>query len=654
MNTIAPSRGEEKAGRSISLKANAQSLPGINLKQPAANPFTRAALGLALSAHRAGKLQEAEAQYLRVLKIAPAEFDALAMLGTLLCQRKDLVQGLEYLKRANRLRPQSLNVLLNMGLCLQALGEHRQALATLEKGHRQDPGSLAFLRGRASSHFHLQQYESALTCHERMEKLAPSPGYDLINHGLALYELGRFNEALEKLTAAKPSVSGDHSLFYNLARCLMKLGRHEEAIAGFQNSLSLKPDDTKSLIGGAEAARAMNDSKSALAFIQSLLGREPRNPFALAFKASLLLDLGKRNEAADIFRSLLEQDQQIGEAAYGLSHCKAFTELDSDAHLIIRCQALPDLNAAEGSLVNFGASKCFDDTRHYDEAFRAAVTARNLQPPAQAPPYDFEAIKSIFSRERLQEFSFKGNPSSQPVFVVGMPRSGTSLIEQIIASHSQADGAGELEDFLRLAKANGLLELNPKAARVRVDGWDPVILQNLTDEYLKMLTRGRAEARRIVDKMPHNFLLLGLIAVVFPNAKIVHVQRDALDTCLSIFLNRLAGMHDYANDLASLGEHYNQYLDIMAHWQELLGDRIYSCRYESLVGNPELEIARLLGHLDLPWEDGCLRFFELDRTVTTFSRGQVRQPLYTRSIGRWRNYEKNLSTLRTKLAQRQD
>ncbi len=620
------------------------------MKTPGANPFVRSMLNSAVVAHKAGELDRAEAQYQQVLKSSPQEFDALSLLGTLLSQKQDFSRGLDYLRSAFKLRPQSPNVLLNMGLCLQELARDAEALGAFENGLKLKPDSPEFLRGKALALQRLQKHAEALQCHETMAAKGFCTTQDDINHGICLYELGRYDESLAKLAKAGRVDPKNAALLYNTGRCLLKLGKLDAALAALDASLKLNANEKKALIAKAETAREMSNSALALETIDRVIGLEPANSFARGLKASLLLDLGQKPEAAMIFRDLAKRNEMIGDALQNLAQCKIYRELDDDAQLILDGRSRKTLEPAGLSLIYFGASKCLNDLGRHDEALQAAAEARRLRPRTTQRNYDFGAIAAAFDRNLLHGFPMSGNPSSQPVFVVGMPRSGTSLLEQIIASHPQAHGAGELRDMIRIGTRLGALENDAGRITDAMSLWTPDILTKAAAEYLNALGRTRPDADRIVDKMPHNFMLVGAISILFPNAKIIHSQRNAADTCVSIFMNDLKGNHGYADDLESLGRYYAGYARLMQHWNGALGERIYTSSYEGTIQNPEAEIRKLLNFIGLPWDDKCLRFFETERSVTTHSRAQVREPIYSSSVGRWKKYEKNLGPLLKELA----
>ena len=226
-----------------------------------------------------------------------------------------------------------------------------------------------------------------------------------------------------------------------------------------------------------------------------------------------------------------------------------------------------------------------------------------------------------------------------------MPRSGTTLTEQICASHPAVHGAGEITKLRRLAKSIGFSHDSLAAFRKSVTAINGEQSRALAADYLSYLRRLSPEAPRIVDKLPHNFEMVGFIALLFPKARIIHCRRDAIDTCLSCFMTSFNDKHGYNADLQKLGLYYREYDRLMRHWNAILPGRIYECRYETLIADQEAESRRLIEYLGLPWDDACLRFYEHDRSVNTPSRWQVRQPIYTSSVKRWKNYEGRIQPL---------
>ena len=258
----------------------------------------------------------------------------------------------------------------------------------------------------------------------------------------------------------------------------------------------------------------------------------------------------------------------------------------------------------------------------------------------------------VLTREIFEKFESFGHESDKPIFIVGMPRSGTTLTEQIIASHSQAEGVGELDRMSRMAASfssrNGMQEVLDKMAEV-----GPVQWKNAPQQYLNLINALAPDARHTVDKMPHNFMSLGFIHLCFPKARIIHCRRNPIDNFISAYQNPMALFHGYSFDQVAYGEYYVRYLQLMDHWKSALPASIYESRYENLTANPEAEIRNMLEFLGLPWEDACLKFNERESTVRTFSQLQVRAPINTGSVDRWKRYEKHLGQIMSVLKEAQ-
>ena len=261
-----------------------------------------------------------------------------------------------------------------------------------------------------------------------------------------------------------------------------------------------------------------------------------------------------------------------------------------------------------------------------------------------------DALIENFDRQHFQRTTDWGNPSDVPVFILGMPRSGTSLVEQILASHSRVHGSGEREEMLQLADRLSEHVNDSRPYPACVDALTEDLSRDIAGHFLGVLKRADPHAARITDKMPGNFHHVGLIATLFPNAKIIHCRRDPRDTCLSIFFGDFVGNHPYSYDLTNLGRYYRQYERVMAHWHDVLPGRILDVKYENLVDKQEDWSRRMVKFCGLDWESGCLDFHKNTRNVRTRSNAQVRQPIYRSSIERWRPYEAHLEPLMTALA----
>jgi tetratricopeptide (TPR) repeat protein len=309
---------------------------------------------------------------------------------------------------------------------------------------------------------------------------------------------------------------------------------------------------------------------------------------------------------------------------------------------------LPDLTVGDRSALLLCLGRLHENGGDYDNAFLNFDRSRKIK-TSKFNMGNFvlqvDEASRVLTRDVFEKFRQFGHESEKPIFVVGMPRSGTTMTEQIIAAHSQAQGVGELRRMGQMSgnfanRNGGMRQVLEKMAEVGPEFWKDVPRQ-----YLNLVNALAPDARRTVDKMPHNFLHLGFIHLCFPNARIIHCKRNPLDNFISAFQNSMNAFHSYTFDQVAYGKYYIDYLRLMDHWKTALPGMIYESHYEALTANPEVEVRNMLNFLGLPWEDGCLKFNERESTVKTFSRLQVRNPINTGSVARWRNYEKHLSPI---------
>jgi len=361
------------------------------------------------------------------------------------------------------------------------------------------------------------------------------------------------------------------------------------------------------------------------------------------------------DRAMECFRESLRLDPTMAASSLNMSRARRFGEAD-----------LPEISRIEGLLqeaglseegrinLHFAIGKMFDDCKRYDKAFEHFREANRYK--RRRVHFDGEhyqrwhgRIHDVFSRGFFESHARVGEASERPVFIVGMPRSGTTLVEQILASHPHVHGADELTTIFDIVcSLEGRAAGNAKYPDI-ISAVDDAALRWGARQYLDTLDGIDAQAARITDKMPTNFFHLGLIAVMLPHAKIIHCRRDAMDTCLSNFVQMFAEGHYYSYDLTDIADYYRGYEEVMAHWREVLPIPMYEVQYEELVEDQERISRELVDHIGLEWDDRCLAFHETQRAVRTASNWQVRQPIYKSARKRWKNYEKDLLQLKSDL-----
>ena len=471
----------------------------------------------------------------------------------------------------------------------------------------------------------------------------------------ANYALGVVYDSAGRTDLALPLLRNAVRLRPNSFDALLRLGTVErdqgllaEALAHLEVAATIEPDNTiaHSALGSVYIDR--NDQNAAIKVLLAALALEPENSEINTKLASLYAMSGDAEKAAARFRTAIRHDSRCGEAHYGLAFLQAMTEHGDDIaamEQVLRSEKLAD---SDRVLVGLALGKAYEDLKQYDRSFELTYQANQLQ--LKLTHYSFAEHKQIFDRHKqaLNQDFIKHCENSligddMPVFVLGMPRSGTSLVEQILASHPSVYGAGEVE-YARFL-ADDVRRMTGKPFPEDIGTLAPERLRELGLEYIRRLKESAGQAQRAVDKLPHNFLRVGLFAALMPNAKVVLCDRDPVDNCVSIYQRQFSADHGYASDLTDLGEYYRLYEELMCFWMELFPGRIYRISYELLVSNPDEQIKKLLQYCELPFHENCLSFYAADRLVITPSSMQVRQPMHTRSVGRATHYTEQLHSL---------
>jgi tetratricopeptide (TPR) repeat protein len=474
------------------------------------------------------------------------------------------------------------------------------------------------------------------------------------NHPLALYIIGTLaidfdiELALQYFARAVAAAPLNPYFHFSLAEIYQKLGEQHLAIRHLERACELKPDLLEALCTLARAYVTVDKAEMALPLYEKALKIDGNHPLIRTALGSALASLGRMDEAGVYFKEAIERRLDIAAAYNSLVQTRKFTEEPAELAFILHELANPEFAADDAKLLHFAAGKVLNDLGRHEAAME------HFQKANKAAGYDFDlesyrrwvdSIIDLFTPEMLAAKASYGNPSEVPVFVVGMPRSGTTLTEQICASHPAVYGAGELTKLKRAANALGYTNRSAGTVQGSIASMTADLSKSLADEHLSYLRERAPAALRIIDKMPHNFELVGLIGILFPSARIIHSRRDAIDNCVSCFVLNLGEGHSYSADLRTLGLYYREYDRLMRHWGRVFPGRIFESRYETLVADQEVQSRCLIDHLGLPWDDACLRFFDKDRAINTLSRWQVRQPIYKSSVKRWKNYEGSIQPL---------
>ncbi len=576
------------------------------------------ALTTAIAHHQAGRLHEAEAIYREIVEARPDQADACHLLGLVAHQTGRQEMAVEWIGRAIEQNPFHADFHVHLGNALQALGRLDAAIASYRQALELDPSHALALNNLGNTLRAQGDAAGALRCYQDAIRARPSYAAAYSNLAVAYREQGRWDaalECLEKALTLEPNLAGTH---VNLGSLRRARGELDEAARCYERALALQP-------------------------------RDPETHYNLG---NLLQEQGDFDAAARHYEQALRENPRHAKTHYNLALAHAYRSADQAP--IARLEQLledPAFSRDERAHLHYALAKLCDDASRYDQAFRHYQAANELLRVAfnrEDYQASIDAIVSLFSPELIARLSSLGTPSDLPVLIVGMPRSGTTLVEQILASHPSIAGAGEREDLDRIARDLPSRLGAPYPACLRA--LEQATAHELARTYLDRLRSVSASAARVTDKMPTNYLHLGLLAILLPGARVIHCTRDPLDVCLSCYFQNFTHRLPYTYDLADLGFVYRQYERLMAHWRAVLPATVCEASYEELVRNQQAVSRALVAFCGLEWHDACLMFHRNKRPVQTASSWQVRQPIYTTSLARWKNYEKHLEPLRSALA----
>jgi tetratricopeptide (TPR) repeat protein len=577
---------------------------------------------LAAALAAAGQLDEAEKHYLLALRYRPDYAEAHNNIGALLHKLGRGEGGVVHFERAIAIKPDYPSALNNLGIALLGLDRAREALGHCRK-------AIALDDGFAEAHH---------------------------GAGRALLRLGQPADAIvhfEKAIAIDANFAAAHG---GAGNALLRLGRHGNAVQHFSEAVALRPTfaEAHNNLGGA--FDALERSDEALASFRKAAELDPKFAEPLGNMGALLSRLGRFGEAKAAYERALELSPRNVAFLFGLGELKDFAA--GDPELVTMEQLLDDPGVARDQLVplHFALARAYDKLRDHARSAHhvtegARLKRKQISYDERAMLGSFRNMKARATPEVMRRHRHCGHPSSVPVFIVGMPRSGSTLVEQLLASHPDVFGAGELRDF----------PLSVEAVLKNVDGpkhfasYEHDItaerLREIAGRYLDSVLRRAPGAIRITDKLPGNFTVAGLIHMALPNARIIHTRRDPVATCFSCYSILFKDGLDFTYDLRELGRFYNAYEDMMDHWRGVLPNGVMiDVQYETLVSDFETEARRIVDHCGLPWHPACLAFHETPREVRTASSAQVRKPLYATAVERWRPYAQMLQPLLDELA----
>jgi tetratricopeptide (TPR) repeat protein len=563
-------------------------------------------------------------------------------------------EAIKCFRQATSLRPNYTDAQINLGNLLLSAGELDEAEACYRKAAKLASESPMIQNNLGTVLLAKEVAKEAEPYFRQALKLASDFAEAHNGLGLALYMTGQFDEAIESFQAALRCNPDYAQACNNLGNVYFDEDRLEDAETFLRKAISLKPDYAQARLKLARVFIELDDYKPALKIYEDFLGSDPDSQQAWAGKANVLDRMGQIQDAYDIVRNFAVD----GPPPLGMVHLYAnmASQERRQAEVATEIEGMltqPGLRDEQALLLRFTLGNIYDELGRFDEAFAHYEAGNRLRPTPYDPEETAKVVDRIvefFSAERLADLPRADNRSELPVFIVGMPRSGTSLVEQILSCHRDVHAAGELRDIGKLAKDLGLRFSKEDSGAESPPNLDSAALNAAASRHLDRLHGLGGNAQRITDKMPYNFLNLGSIALLFPRARIIHCRRDPIDTCLSCYFQNFATGNFFSFDLAHAGHYYRQYERLVAHWKTVLDRPMLEVRYEEHVGEPEKVCRGILDFLGLEWDPACLRFHESRRFTKTASRDQVRKPIYTSSSGRWQNYERHLGPLKEALS----
>jgi tetratricopeptide (TPR) repeat protein len=646
----------------------------------------RAAYSRALAALRLGQAESAERQLQAIQAAAPGEVNSLRLLGVALLDQDKVSAAIDTLERAVTAAPRFWQARTDLARAYRSGGRAQAAREELRRVVEAAPGLEAAWLAYGDVLVDLQMYPDAKVAYERARLADPhrgrieeataallagdrkaaelifrdilraDPGHVAALCGLAAISLtvSRGGDALRLLRHALKQSVHLPLAWRGLCQTFVDLGRLPEAESAVRHLLKIEAENPKNwVLLGTVCTRLMRQPDALVAFEEAarLNPGEVRLPLSIGH---IHKTLGNRRESERAYKACLDLDPSFGEAYWSLADLKNYVFSDAE---IAAMQGLLKGDGGEDedqAQLHFALGRAFEHRKEYSLAFEhyAMGNARRRK----TVPFDIQLFESktrrvrqCFDREFFSRRAGAGWPDRSPIFIVGLPRSGSTLIEQILASHSKVEGTFELPNVLTIVRefdhGNPERDAYPENVREVTEERFALLGRRYIDETAPI----RAGRPHFIDKMPNNFSHVGLIHAMLPNAIVIDVRRHPMDSCFSTYKQYFAEGQSFSYDLDDLGRYYRCYLALMDHWDEVLPDKVLHVQYEELVGDPESHIRRLLQHCGLDFEPACLAFHETKRPVRTASAEQVRQPLYTSGVGYWRNFGPQLEPLRRAL-----
>jgi tetratricopeptide (TPR) repeat protein len=572
----------------------------------------------------------------RHLDVDPDNAEILNLAGTISYHDGLFRDAEDFLRRAIQLAPRNPLFHVNLANTLSKSGKTREAETCYKTALGLSPDNQIILSNLARHYADMGNTAAAVQHYQRLLNINPG-------HPAALGYLERFYRNF--LQTSPQHVAA----LKNLGIVLMQMEKTEEARECFSRACALDPDDMDIMVNLAYVYYLLDEPGKAEPLYRKLVELDPDNAQSHHWLGITLNSLGRTADAVASLRKAVQLDPTLAYAHKQLSQIMNHREYDEDIRMMEQILETRALDATQKSQLHFGLGKAYEDLQEYDRAFGHYASANDLERSTREYSINediqlFADITNTFNTELFETFSTCGHPDTMPVFIIGMPRSGTTLVEQILSRHPDVYAAGEIGHLGVLIRGHFIQQLQSRFPQ-QFERLAPATLKQLGNQYCDIIAGYDKNARYVTNKTPHNFLYVGMIRLMLPNAKIIHCTRNPLDTCFSCYANSFRKGQDYANSLNDLGRYYGLYYELMQHWRQLEVSDIIEINYEDLVKDQKQQTRRLLDACDLEWNNACLDFHKSDRAVMTASVNQVRSGLYNKSIQRWKHFESHLGPL---------
>ena len=636
-------------------------------------------------AHNAGKTIFAVELIGQAIEIQPNVAHFHANRGEMCRLLNRLDEAIYHGEQAIALDPRSANAHSNLGIAYYDQKDYERAEACQKNALQLAPNLLAALNNLGSIRRNLKDKEGAIEYYRQVLAYAPDYLEAINNLGAVLTELERPEDAiieLLKVIKLRPDYADAHC---NIGNAFLVLEESDKALYAFNQALQLAPENTAAMLGLARTCKEKELLDEARATVDRVLALDPKKAEAHTLSGDIYTQLSDYDKAEQAYRQGLALDEEalaahlglgqlhlelgkIDEAQASFERAMAISPEEISPYVFMaqakkmkkgdatltrleaEAQDIETMRPTRAMSLHFALGKAYDDLKQYDQAFPhfaagCKIKRARIQYDANMQDQITQHICEFFTKKTIAKLRGAGDPSAMPIFVLGMPRSGTTLTETIIASHPDVYGAGELRDLLALAN-EPVSGIASQPYPLSMQGLSKQDLTQMGAQYVAGLRKHSATAKHITDKMPANFLALGLIHLMLPNAKIIHIKRNAADICLSGFTKLFNNSQYHTYDLAEMARYYVNYAKVMEHWRKVLpASAFLEVQYEDLVTDKEAQSRRLIDFCGLEWNKACLESHKTERSVKTASITQVRQPVYTSSVERWRRYEKHLQPL---------